>query len=329
MARILAVAEQRDGTVRRVSREAVTAARTLADALGFEVDTVLLGQPGLASAAAELGRYGADRIMVGQSEHLGLYSPESYVPALADLIRTGGYHTVLFPASAQGKDLAPRVAARLEVPLASDATALDVANGEIVITRPVYGGRVFARVALAAVPRLVSLRPNVFTPREQAGAGAVQELALTVRPDDWRVRIREVQAVAKGMPDVAEASAIVCGGRGMRGPEHWSILEDLCRAIGPNCSLGASRAVVDAGWRSHGEQIGQTGKTVAPVLYLAIGISGAIQHLAGMRTSGTVVAVNKDPDAPIFKVADYGIVGDAFEVVPKLTAEIARVREGR
>jgi electron transfer flavoprotein alpha subunit len=325
--KILAITEQRDGALRRVSHEVVTQARRAATALGYSVDAVVLGGPGIAAAAAELGAYGADRVLVAENEVLGHYHPEGYAAALAELVRGGDYFAVFLPASAQGKDYAPRLAARLDLPLATDATALEVEEGELIVTRPLYAGKVFARVKLAGAPRLVSLRPNAFGAAESPGAGAVEQVTLAAQPDSWRVKVREFVAAAGERPDVSEAPVVISGGRGLRGPEHWSLLEDLCEAIGPRCALGASRAVVDAGWRPHGEQVGQTGKTVAPQLYFAVGISGAIQHLAGMRTARTIVAINRDPDAPIFKVADYGIVGDAFEVVPKLAEEIRKLRE--
>jgi electron transfer flavoprotein alpha subunit len=229
-------------------------------------------------------------------------------------------------ASAQGKDLAPRVAARLDVPLATEATELEVAAGELVITRPVYAGKVFARVTLRGEPKLASVRANVFTPLERPAAGAVERLDAPALPDGPGVRVREIVAAEGAKLDVGEAPIVISGVRGLRGPEHWGILEELRDAFGGQAALGASRAVVDAGWRSHGEQVGQTGKTVSPQLYFAVAISGAIQHLAGMRTAKVIVAINKDADAPIFKVADYGLVGDAFEVVPALAAEIRRLR---
>lgn len=327
-ANVLAIAEQRDGALRKVSQEVVSAGRSVADALGGEVHAVVLGSAGVAERAGELGRYGADKVLVGESDMFQCYNPEGFTQALADLLRGKEYSAVLFPATSQGKDLAPRLAARLDVPLATDATALSVDGGELVITRPLYAGKAFAQVMLEGSPRLVSLRPNVFRATESARAGTVERLGIATRPEEWRVKVREVAAMAAGKPDVAEAPVIVSGGRGMRGPENWKILEDLCDAIGPRCALGASRAVVDAGWRPHAEQVGQTGKTVAPQLYIAVGISGAVQHLAGMRTAKTIVAINKDPEAPIFKLADYGIVGDAFEVVPRLTEAIRSLREG-
>jgi len=328
MANILAIAEQRDGALRKVTHEVVSAARRVADALGGEVHVLLLGPAGVGASASELGRFGADKVLVGESGGFARSNPDGATAVIADLVKANGYHAVFFAASAQGKDLAPRVAARLDVPLATDATALEVEGGELVITRPVYSGKAFAKLVLDGAPQVVSLRPNVFRAQESPKAGAVETVAVPEDSDAWRVKVREVVAASGGVVDVAEAEVVVSGGRGMRGPENWHLLAQLAQAIGPNCALGASRAVVDAGWRPHSEQVGQTGKTVAPQLYFAVGISGAIQHLAGMRTARTIVAINKDPDAPIFKIADYGIVGDAFEVLPRLTEEIRRLREG-
>jgi electron transfer flavoprotein alpha subunit len=242
---------------------------------------------------------------------------------VAQVIREGGFSAAVFPATAQGKDLAPRVAALLDVPLAADVTDLDASGGAVTAVRPVYAGKAFARVAFAASPAMVSIRPNAFQPVERAAAGAVE--AFTPQVSSAGSRVVGFSASGGGQMDVAEASVVVSGGRGMKDPENWALLEELRDALGSAAALGASRAVVDAGWRPHGEQVGQTGKTVAPKLYFAVGISGAIQHLAGMRTAGTIVAVNKDPDAPIFQVADYGIVGDLFDVVPRLTEEIRRI----
>jgi electron transfer flavoprotein alpha subunit len=320
MANVLAVVEHKDGALRGVSAEVVSAAADVAGALGGEAHALALGGPGLAAVAGALGKHGAARIRVGEHEGLAQYRPDGYASAVSAAVRHGGYEAVLFAATAQGKDLAPRVAALLDVPLATDATALEVVGGALSAVRPVYAGKAFARVRSEATPFLVSVRPNVFPPQERAAAGTVEAFQPEVAPA--RTRVREFRAATGGAVDVGEATIVVSGGRGMKDPAQWGILEQLRDAIGHGCALGASRAVVDAGWRPHGEQVGQTGKTVAPKLYFAIGISGAIQHLAGMRTSGTIVAINKDPEAPIFKVADYGIVGDLFEVVPKLAEEI-------
>jgi electron transfer flavoprotein alpha subunit len=251
--------------------------------------------------------------------------PETHAAVIAEVVRSHGYTVVLFGATALGKDLAPRVAARIDAPLASDVTRVETEGDRVVGVRPIYGGKALARVGFEASPAVLSLRPNAFGTNGSQAAGRIEPFTPTI-PEGVRTRIVDFQAAQSGSVDVDEASVIVSGGRGMKGAEHWSLLEDLRGALGPGTALGASRAVVDAGWRPHGEQVGQTGKTVAPRLYFAVGISGAIQHLAGMRTSQTIVAINKDPDAPIFAVADYGIVGDAFDVLPGLTAEIAALR---
>lgn len=326
MARILAIAEQRDGALKRISEEIVTAARQVADGIGGEVDVVVIGEAGVGEAARSLGRFGADRVLAVEHESLGAYHPGAYATAITEQVRGDDYFAVLFPATAAGRDLAPRVAARLDVPLASEATGLEIEADELVVTRPVYAGKAFVELMLDASPRLVSIRSNAFRARENPRDAAVEAVSVSPEAADSRLTVREVHAGAGDKPDVSEASTIVAGGRGLKDPSNWKVLEELAEALGDGVALGASRAVVDAGWRPHGEQVGQTGKTVAPRLYFAVGISGAIQHLAGMRTARTIVAVNKDPDAPIFKVADYGIVGDAFEILPRLAEEI---RKGR
>ncbi|HKJ02601.1 MAG TPA: electron transfer flavoprotein subunit alpha/FixB family protein, partial [Longimicrobiales bacterium] len=265
-------------------------------------------------------------VEVGEHEALAEYNPDGYAQVVADRIKAGGYAAVVMSATTLGKDLAPRVAAILDVPLASDVTGLEVEGGALTAIRPVYAGKAFAHLTLAGSPALVTIRPNVFQPAEAPAAGSVESFAPAVDPGNWTTRVVERKSAGDGALDVAEATLVVSGGRGMKDPSNWPLLEGLRDALGDGAALGASRAVVDAGWRPHGEQVGQTGKTVAPKLYVAVGISGAIQHLAGMRTSGTIVAINKDPDAPIFNVADYGIVGDLFEVVPRLTEEIKALK---
>ncbi len=322
MANILAVTEQRDGTLRRISDEVVSAAKTLAEQTGGVVHAIVIGGTGTSGAVAQLGNFGAEVIHVVENDALKSYTPDGYVQALADHIKANDYFAVVFGATTNGKDMAPRTAARLDVPLAGDATDLAVEGGELVVTRPMYAGRAFARVTLEGKPRIVSIRPNVFRPQERAGAGTVQAVAFTGDASAWKVKVREVKAASGGKLDVSEAPVVISGGRGLKGPEQWPMLEQLRDAFGGRAALGASRAVVDAGWRPHGEQVGQTGKTVSPQLYFAVGISGAMQHLAGMRSAKTIVAINKDPEAPIFKVADYGIVGDFTEILPALTAAI-------
>jgi electron transfer flavoprotein alpha subunit len=327
MGDVLAVVEQRDGKVRAVSLEVITAAASVAGELDSSVHALMVGAPGVSAEASDLGRFGAGKIRVAEMDTLAGYHPQGYASVVADAVKAGGYGTVVFAATSQGKDLAPRVAALLDVPLASDVTALQVENGGVVATRPVFAGKAFSTVTFEASPAMVSIRPNVFQAQEKTAAGEVEIYTPEgVDPASWKIRLKEFQGSASGAKDVAEASMVVSGGRGMKGPENWGILEELRDALGPDAALGASRAAVDADWRPHGEQVGQTGKTVAPKLYFAVGISGAIQHLAGMRTSGTIVAVNKDTDAPIFQVADYGIVGDLFEVVPALAEEIRKLK---
>ncbi len=329
MADVLAVVEQRDGKLRGVSREGVTAAVGLGEKLGGSVHALLLGPPGISQAASELGRFGAEKSLLGEADLLSDYHPHRYAVAVTEAVKSGGYEAVVFGATAQGKDLAPRVAAMLDVPLASDVTGYDVVDGTVTAVRPVFSGKAFATVAFSASPVLLSIRPNVFQAREREAPGTVEAFAPQgLDSGSQGVRIKEFQASGGESKDVAEASIVVTGGRGMKGPENWEVLEDLREALGSDAALGASRAVVDAGWRPHGEQVGQTGKTVAPKLYIALGISGAIQHLAGMRTAQTIVAVNKDASAPIFQVADYGIVGDVLEIVPRLAQEVRKLKAG-
>ena len=325
MGDVLAIAEQGDGEIRPVANEVVTVAAAVAEGLGGTAHALLLGGAGVGEKAGDLGSFGAEVVRVGEDPALEGYVPETYAAVIAEVVSSHGYSAVLFAATAIGKDLAPRVAALIDAPLASDVTHLETDGGRLVGIRPIYGGKAMARVGFEASPAILSLRPNAFGTNGYRADGRI-ELFTAAIPHGVRTRIVDFQAAQGGSVDVSEASVIVSGGRGMKGPEHWSLLEDLQSALGPGTALGASRAVVDAGWRPHGEQVGQTGKTVAPRLYFAVGISGAIQHLAGMRTSQTIVAINKDPAAPIFAVADYGIVGDAFEVLPRLTAGIAALR---
>ena len=322
MSHVLAVLEQRDGALRKVSHEVVTGARRLADALGGEVHALVLGAGAVQGTDAS-GRYGADKVITATNAGFGQYAPEGYARAVAERAKAGGYGTVVFAASAQGKDLAPRVAAQLGVSLAADVTDVAVDGGKVTVTRPVYAGKALLKVKVNATPAVLSLRPNVFTPVERPKAGAAETSAIA--GDAGRVVVKGIKAATGGSLDVAEAPIVISGGRGLKEPANFKLLEELAKAFGGKAAVGASRAVVDAGWRPHGDQVGQTGKTVSPSLYVAVGISGAIQHLAGMRTAKVIVAINKDKDAPIFKVADYGIVGDLFEIVPKLTEEIAKL----
>jgi electron transfer flavoprotein alpha subunit len=326
MTNVLAFAEQRDGQVGSAAREAVGVAAQLAESLGGKAHALVLGGSGLSASAAALGAVGAAVVAVGEHDDLSDYNPEGYVNLVVDHVRAGDYGAVIFGATTLGKDLAPRVAARLDVPMVSDVTGVEASGGTLSVTRPVFSGKAFATMEIDATPAVVTVRPNVFQAAVRPAAGEVLTFTPEVDASTWRVRVVERDSASGGEVDVLEASVIVSGGRGMKAPENWRLLEGLRDAIGSDVALGASRAVVDAGWRPHREQVGQTGKTVAPQLYFAVGISGAIQHLAGMRTAKTIVAINRDADAPIFSVADYGIVGDLFDVVPKLAEEIAELR---
>ena len=315
---VLAVCEHRDGTLRKISYEVVTGARRIGEA----VEAVVCAA-GPVQGADQLGRFGADTVVTLTNASFARHAPEGYAQAIAERAKSGGYSAVIFAASATGKDLAPRVAAKLGVGLAADCTDLTADGGAIVATRPVYAGKALLKVKVATTPAVLSLRPNVFTPVERPKAGTAETVVVNVPAG--RVVVREVKAAEAGALDVAEAQIVISGGRGLKEPANFKVIEELARAFGGQAAVGASRAVVDAGWRAHADQVGQTGKTVSPTLYIAVGISGAIQHLAGMRTSKVIVAINKDKDAPIFKVADYGVVGDLFEVVPKLTEEIKKL----
>ena len=326
MARVLAVAEARGGSPRSVSLEAVSEARRLADRAGADVDVLVAGGAGLAGDLDSLAESGADRIFVLESDATALYQPDVQVALLEERCAADDYVAVLFPATAQGKDLSARGAARLGRSLATEVTEIAWVDGVVEVVRPQFAGKAYARLRFTGSPALVSLRPNVFAVEATSGRGEI--VRLEEPSVDIRTKVTALESGERERLDVAEANIVVSGGRGMQGPEHWTLLEELVDALGPEATLGASRAVVDAGWRPHGEQVGQTGKVVSPGLYFAVGISGAIQHLAGMRTAGVIVAVNRDPEAPIFSVANYGIVGDAFEIVPRLAQEIRALRDG-
>jgi electron transfer flavoprotein alpha subunit len=313
---ILCLAEQKDGKLRRASLETVSEARRLAGPLGASVAVVLAG-PGAAALADELASYGADKVYVFEDAAFASYATEALARAFSQVITETKPSVVLVPFTAMGKDLAPRVAAKVGAGLASDCVALTVEGGKLLARRPVYAGKAYATVAWAGEPRMATLRPNVFA-LGQPDASRKAEVSKASCDGSAGAKVVSVKASAQGKLPLTEAQVIVSGGRGLKGPEHFHLVEELADAMG--AATGASRAVVDAGWVDHALQVGQTGKTVSPSLYVACAISGAIQHLAGMSSSKYIVAINKDPEAPIFKVANYGILGDVFEVLPKLTA---------
>jgi electron transfer flavoprotein alpha subunit len=327
MANILAHAETRAGELRKVALETVTAARALADANGAEVHAILLGGPGVSSKATQLGEHGADLVVIVEHPGFANRNPEAEAATVAARARAGGYRAVVMSASQQGRDLAPRVAAKLGAPLASDVISVELQDDAMVVRKPAYAGKVIATLNVTGSPTVVTLRPGQVTPATNRRAGRAETAQPAADPSTSRVVVKELVQQSRGRPDLGEAPVIVAGGRGLKAPENFKLVEELADAFG-NAAVGATRAVTDEGWRPHSDQIGQTGRSVSPDLYVAVGISGAIQHLAGMRTSKTIVAINKDREAPIFKVADYGIVGDVFEIVPALTQAVREARKG-
>jgi electron transfer flavoprotein alpha subunit len=322
---VLAFAESVGGKLKKSAFEMVAAGRKLAEGLGGPFAMLVVGA-GAGEAAATLGQRGVTKVFTAVDPALGRYSSDGYSLAVAAAAAASDPALVLLAASAMGKDLGPAVAARLGCGIISDAVEFSVEGGKLTVRRPVYGGKVRAVAGPATLPVVLSLRPNIFEPASGTGGTAeVVELAPDLSGDRIRAVVTAIMAPEVRKVDLTEADVIVSGGRGMKGPEHFHLVEELAAALGGE--VGASRAVVDAGWRPHSEQVGQTGKTVSPKLYVACGISGAIQHLAGMSSAKCIVAVNKDPEAPIFKLADYGIVGDVFEVLPALTRAI-RAKKG-
>ncbi len=318
--KVLAFAEQRDNKFRKSSFETVQAAKKIAGELNAEFVALVIGS-GVSSIVAELGHYGASRVVVVDDPSLLQHSNSAYAKVIAEIAKKESANIIFLPASQMGKDIAPRIAVKLEAGLASDCIALKVEGGEIIATRPVFAGKALLDVKVNTPVKMFTLRPNVFTAVAGEGTATSENVSVPLTPEDLATMVKEVK-VATGRPDVTEADIIVSGGRGLKGPENWHLIENLADVLG--AAVGASRAVVDAGWRPHDEQVGQTGKTVAPTMYIACGVSGAVQHLAGMSSSKCIVAINKDKDAPIFQVADYGIVGDVFEVLPELTAELKK-----
>ena len=328
MANVLVFAESRGTVLRKVALEAVTAARTLADATGGgEVHAVVAGPAGIAAAAEQLGAHGADAVFVVEHPALATFERESIAATVGERAKQGGYRAIVLGFSTQGRDLGPRLAARLDAPIAADVTEIAVAGDALTVKHPGYANKVTLTLTLSGSPVVISVRPGAFTAKETSRAARTETIPPAADPAAARVVVKQVVEGAKGRPDLGEAPVIVAGGRGLKAAENFKLVEELADAFG-NAAVGATRAVTDEGWRPHADQIGQTGRQVSPQLYVAVGISGAIQHLAGMRSSKTIVAINKDPEAPIFKIADYGVVGDVFEVVPALTESIKAAKKG-
>ena len=321
----MTIAEQRDGELRKISFEIISEGRRLADSLGQELTALLLGS-NIKDKASQLGHYGADKVLVADDPKLETYTTDAYASVIAELVKANDPAILLLGASFQGKDLAGRLSAKLDVGMAQDCTAFSIEDGNLVALRPISAGKAYARVSFNnSWPQMAAARPNVMSLKEPDTSRSVEiiDASFTLDESLMKTKVLEVMKDESGKVDLTEADKIVSGGRGMKGPENYQILEGLADVIG--ASVGASRSAVDAGWRPHSDQVGQTGKVVSPNLYIACGISGAIQHLAGMSTSKIIVAINKDADAPIFQKADYGVVDDLFNVIPALTEEIKKI----
>lgn len=321
---VCVIAEYRGGGFRRVSFEAASEGKRLADALGTTLCAVALGT-GVSEMAPGLGHYGVEKVYVVENPSLEHYVAETYVPIVAEIIKQCDPAVVLLPASVDGKDLGARLAAALGAGLAQDCTEIVCADGVIKAKRPIFAGKCFAWCAWrkGALP-LISCRPNVMDciPPVDSGRATIEKVDIAI--PEAASRVTGIDLDTSGKIELTEAEIIVSGGRGMKGPENYALLEQLARHLG--AAVGASRAAVDAGWRPHSDQVGQTGKVVNPNLYVAVGISGAIQHLAGMGSSKFIVAVNKDSEAPIFSKADYGIVEDLFNFVPVFAEEVEKLK---
>ena len=320
------VEDDRQGNPKKVTAEVLGEAARLAAQAGGQAEAVWLTDKATEAGLKLLAEWGAKRVWLLENAAFAPYRGEVWTPVVAELAAKESPKAILGAVTARQRELLARLAARLGTGLAADSTALALDGERLVATRPIYAGKLLAKVTWAKTPWLATLRPNVFRAEDpQAGAAPAVERPAVSLPAEQMKLVERREEASTGLPELAEAEVIVSGGRGMKGPENFAILEELARVIG--AAVGASRAAVDAGWRPHRFQIGQTGRTVSPKLYLGFGISGAIQHLAGMRTSKVICAVNKDPEAPIFKIADYGIVADLFEIAPLLTQEFKKLLE--
>ena len=316
MAGVLVFAEVVGGKLKKASREALSIGRKLAQATGGEL-TAFAGDRAVAD---EAGRYGAKKLFVADA---GAYGTELFAAVLQKAIEQAKPSIVIFGGTSNGRDLAPRVAARVNAGVASDVDRLEWTNGKLRARRPVYSGKVLATVEVESTPAFATIRPNAFPP-EESGGGAAEVVSIADPLITSKATLVDTKAPEAGELSIAEADIIVSGGRGLKEAANFSLIRDLAHAIGG--AVGASRATVDAGWIDHQHQVGQTGRVVSPNLYIAAGISGAIQHLAGMASSKHIVAINKDPEAPIFRVADLGVVGDLFQIVPALTEEVKKAK---
>lgn len=317
-------AEQRDGELQNVALELLGKGREIADKLGVELTALLLGHKNIEEMTKELGAFGADKVLVADHELLSHYTTDGYAKVIADLINEKKPEIMFIGASYIGRDLGPRVAGKLSTGLTADCTSLDIdpENNNLLMTRPAFGGNLMATIVCGDHrPQMSTVRPGVFEKltKDENRSFKIEKANISLAKEDIRTEVLEVVKLAKEVEDIIEAEFIVAGGRGVGSKENFAVLKDLADALGG--SVAGSRAAVDNGWVDKSVQVGQTGKTVRPTIYIACGISGAIQHLAGMQDSNFIIAINKDADAPIMKVADVALVGDYMKIVPELTAQ--------
>jgi electron transfer flavoprotein alpha subunit len=319
--KILVFLEQREGKIKKSSFEVVSLASKLAADNGFEKEIIIIGSE--IENLAEASKYGIEKITFFKNKDLENYSSSAYTEILSNYIKENAVDILLFSNTSLGKDLSPRVSIKVNAGIIVDCTNLNSKEGDFLATRPIFSGKAVMEVKITSQRKIFTVRPNVFKAVQIQNPKEAIIKTIEVNSPNLKTRVVNFKK-SVGRLDVAEAEIIVSGGRGMKGPENFNIIEELAESL--DAAVGASRAVVDAGWRPHGEQVGQTGKTVSPSLYIACGISGAIQHMAGMSSAKYIVAINKDKEAPIFSIADYGIAGDLFEVVPVLTKEIKKLK---
>jgi electron transfer flavoprotein alpha subunit len=319
---ILVFIEIRNGKIKKSSLETLSEAKRISEKLKYSVNTVIVGY-NLDNFSLELFKYGAEKVFILENSSLENYSSDGYSNALIELVKEINPEIILFSATSMGKDLAPRLAAGLNVSVAADCIQTLVENNSFKVIRPIYAGKALAKTGFKTKPCIATLRPNIFPliePKEKKGEVIRKEISIL----NIKAKVRKIVQEEGAELDVTEAEIVISGGRGMQSAENFKLLKELASIL-PNSAIGASRSAVDSGWIGHQHQVGQTGKTVSPNLYIAFGISGAIQHLAGMSSSKCIVAINKDPEAPIFKIANYGIVDDLFKVIPVLKEEFKKI----
>lgn len=317
---VFVICEQQDGAFRKISYEAVSEGRRQADSLNTDLTALVLGG-GVTEMAADLEKFGPDKILVADDPALADYSTEAYTTVCTHAIKSRDPMVIITGASTQGKDLSARLAARLDAGLAMDCVAIRIENDQLIYTRPMFGGKILAEINIVGTPHIVAIRSNVMAITESSRTCTIDQLDIQV--DEPKTKVIDKKLESDDKVELTEADVIVSGGRGTGG--DYGAIEELAALL--NGAVGASRSAVDEGWRPHSDQVGQTGKVVSPNLYVACGISGAIQHLAGMSTSKNIVAINKDPEAPIFSKADFGVAGDLFAVIPEIIKEVKKIKE--